>query len=118
MLIIHLGISWLFLLNGALQGFHFWVIKYKIQLVLKVLQGVILLLRSLLKISGREKESFISEGNCVVIQQDIFTNNIVKVTLEVHVLKLAMNKQRFACRFVIDFTLRGMHHDKSKRSLT
>lgn len=55
---------------------------------------------------------------CVVIQQDIFTSNIVKMTLEVHVLKLAMNKQRFACRFVIDFTLRGIHHDKSKHSLT
>lgn len=53
---------------------------------------------------------------CVVIQQDIFTNDIVEVTLEVHVLKLAMNKQSFACN--IDFILRGMQHDRSKCSLT
>lgn len=52
----------------------------------------------------------------MVIQQDIFTNNIVKVTLGVHVLKLEMNKQGFACS--IDFTLRGMHHDKCKCILT
>lgn len=42
----------------------------------------------------------------MVIQQNVFTNNTVEVTLEVHVLKLAMNKQRLACN--IDFTVRGL----------
>lgn len=48
LLLIHLDIPWLsFLLNGILEGFHFWITKYKIQLVLRALQGVILHLRSL-----------------------------------------------------------------------
>lgn len=88
LLIIHIGISWLFLLNGTSQGFHFWGIKYKIQSVTEGFTGYNTPFEEFIKgFKERKGELHFRSKLCVLIQQDIFTNNIIEVTLEVHVLK-------------------------------
>lgn len=116
LLIIHLDISW-FLLSRTLQSFHFWGIKHNIRSVTEGFTECNTAFEEFVKgfREGKGKLHF-RRKLCVIIQQDIFTSDIVEVTLEVRVLKLAMNKQSFACN--IDFTLRGMQQDRSKCSLT
>lgn len=71
LLIIHLDISWLFfLLNGTLQGFHFWGVKCKVQPVLRVFTGCNTAFEEFIKGFREGKKN--SERNCVWLSNRIY----------------------------------------------